>query len=79
MTLVRNACLHIKNIFFLQVQIVKVMHKIKRISKDQIAVLTPYTSQKEVILNALSNQGFSEITVQTVTESQGTYVHTLCL
>ena len=54
----------------MQTKIVKVMHK-KGISKDQIAVLTPYTSQKEVICNALGNQGFSEITVQTVTESQG--------
>ena len=51
------------------------MHK-KGISKDQIAVLTPYTSQKEVICNALRDQGFSEITVQTVTESQGTYIAT---
>lgn len=52
------------------------MHKIKRISEDQIAVLTPYTSQKEVICNALRNEGLSEITVQTVTESQGTYIAT---
>ena len=51
----------------------KVMYK-KGISEDQIAVLTPYTSQKEVILNVLRN-GFSKITVQTVTESQGAYIH----
>ena len=56
---------------FLQAQIVSVLHNAKRIPKDKIAVLTPYSSQKDVILHHLSMQGLPGITVQTVTESQG--------
>ena len=61
-------------LFFLQVQIVKVLHRTKRIPEDEIAVLTPYSSQKDVILNEISKEGLSEITIQTVTESQGVSV-----
>lgn len=64
--------LHVcSNTFFLQVQIVSVLHNAKRIPKDKIAVLTPYSSQKDVILHHMNTQGLSGITVQTVTESQG--------
>ena len=61
-------------IFFLQVQIVKVLHRTKGIPEDEIAVLTPYSSQKDVILSEISKEGLSDITIQTVTESQGVSV-----
>ena len=55
----------------------EVLCKVKRIPQAQIAVLTPYTSQKGVIANTLQRKDLTEVIVQTVTESQGSYVRNI--
>jgi len=53
------------------VEIVAVLCRVKKIREEDVAVLTPYSSQKAVILDKIEGKGLSGVTVQTVTESQG--------
>jgi len=53
------------------VEITAVLAKVKRIQEEEIAVLTPYSSQKDVIISKMKRQRLFKVTVQTVTESQG--------
>ncbi len=44
-----------------------------KVAQKQIAALTPYSAQKEEIKKYLRARNLSDITVKTVTESQGDY------
>ena len=57
-------------------EIVTVLCRVKKIREEDVAVLTPYSSQKAVILDKIEGKGLSGVTVQTVTESQG--IHSFC-
>ena len=65
----------------MQAEIVKFLmghpHKIKA---ETLAVLTPYSAQKEEIIKSLKDRGITDVTVKSITESQGAYIrliHTL--
>lgn len=51
-------------------EIVTVLCRGKKIKEDDVAVLTPYSSQKALILDKMEEKSLAVI-VQTVTESQG--------
>ena len=55
----------------MQVEIVAVLCKVKGIREEQVAVLTPYSSQKDLITTKMKRQKLLKVTIQTVTESQG--------
>ena len=58
-------------VYCLQVEIIAVLCRVKRIREEEIAVLTPYSSQKDLIASKMKRQRLLKVTVQTVTESQG--------
>ena len=51
-------------------EIAAVLVKVKKMQEEKIAVLTPYSSQKDLIASKMKRQRL-KVTVQTVTESQG--------
>lgn len=55
----------------LQLEIVGVLHRRHRISLKEIAILTPYSAQKHIIEKEYVADWSSEVTVATISESQG--------
>jgi len=53
------------------VEIAEVLIHAHKISSGQIAVLTPYSAQKEEIKIQLTKRKVTGVTVKTITESQG--------
>ena len=52
-------------------KIVECLCYAKNVKENEIAVLTPYSSQKDLLLSKLGKKGIN-VAVQTVIESQGT-------
>ena len=59
--------------WLLQVEIVQVLHRRHRIALNEIAILTPYSAQKIIIEEEYAGDWKSELTVATISESQGDY------
>ena len=49
------------------------------VNPEEIAVITPYSAQKEEIKTKLKKRGVDGIAVKTITESQGVCVSILCI
>ena len=54
----------------MQVEMVKMLCKLHKVSVDQIAVLTPYSAQK-IVIDKLMKEENLIIKVASITESQG--------
>ena len=56
--------------YILQVEIATILHKVHKVGVEQIAVLTPYSAQKNVIEKKMKEAEL-KIKVASITESQG--------
>ena len=75
-------CGHVHGLYYaIQVDIIVALRMAKRSDKKepQIAVLTPYKAQKELVEDLVSEKKLC-VTVSTINESQGYYIYlTVCI
>lgn len=59
--------------FWMQADIVQVLMSRHKVKAETLAILTPYSAQKEEISKSLKGRGIADVTVKSITESQGVY------
>ena len=62
------------SMFLLQIEIATTLHKVHKVGMEQIAILTPYSAQKNLI-DKKTKQAKLKIKVASITESQGKENH----